>query len=80
MAVNKQELIGFLTAEQVKQVEQLERQIDERLREEYIPGKVVLLNFFSNPPPGRIRLEIERIYREQGWDVTFPYDFQIALR
>jgi len=81
MAVSKQDLIGFLTAEQTKQVEELEGQIDERLREEYTPGAVVLVNFHSNPPHDRVRLEVERRYREQGWDATFyTYGFQIALR
>lgn len=74
MAISKRELMGFLTEEQNKEVEALESHIDKRLKTSYVPGGRVIVELTTNYPNERVRLELIRRYREQGWEIFFHSD------
>lgn len=78
MAINKEKLMEVLTVEQIEEVKKLEHVIDDMLRNYFVPGDLVTVHLYKQPH-GRVRLELIRLYREQGWQITFRQDRGIHI-
>lgn len=70
MAVKKEELIGYLTEKQKKTVEKLQRKIDKKIRKHYVEVSQMTI-IFSRWPNERVREELKRVYKENGFDLSF---------
>lgn len=70
MVVKKEELLGFMTEEEKKELVLLEEKINKALNEQFAPGGRVIVNL-DRYPGRRVELEISRRCQEAGWWIGF---------
>lgn len=73
MAVSKQELVGSLNAQQTEEVRRLEVYIDTKLSQSFTPDSLVTIPI-NKLLHARVRLELQCLYRKQGWKMHFVED------